>query len=181
MKQLRTYYLLALAWSICGCMAAAQHEKEAPLAETATFKVVSAGKAQWAVQYLPTAFHIMRAQKSNPGLTAAQKDSVAEQYYPFYYFRTSVKGDQSVLTKEKLQYLNYGMEHDFVMVMGIDTILPYMSQAIATGNASANEFMLVFPRIDTTAALPLKIVFNDHVYGSGQTYCVFNSNDLKDQ
>ena len=180
MKNILTYYLLAFAWCASACTLNAQQEKEERPKETATMKIVAAKNVQWSTQYLPTAFHVMRAGKSNPQLTVAQKDSIANLYYPFYYFRATVAGTPVSLTKETMQYMSYGMEQDFAMVVDADTIAPYFSQAIATGNSNAHEFMLAFPRIDTTAAVPVKIIFNDRVFGSGQTYCVFNSNDLKD-
>lgn len=181
MKNLLTYYLIAFAWCVSACTLNAQQEKEDRPRETATMKMVAAKNMQWTAQYLPTAFHVMRASKTNAHLTNAQKDSIANLYYPFYYFRASVAGTPVSSTKEILQYMSYGMERDFVMVVDADTIAPYFSQAIATGNSNAHEYILAFPRIDTTAALPVKIVFYDQVFGSGQTYCVFNSNDLKDQ
>lgn len=180
MKNLLIYYLAALALGVSACTLNAQQEREAETPkETATIKMVKAANMQWSAQYLPTAFHIMRAGKSIPQLTVAQKDSIANLYYPFYYFRVSVAGTPAILTKENAQYMSYGIERDFVMLLNADTILPFFSQAIATGNA-AYEYMLAFPRIDTAATIPVKIMFNDQVFGSGQTYCVFNSNDLKE-
>ena len=134
---------------------------------------------EWTAQYLPTEFHVMRAERSNPNLTDKQRDSVANEYYPFYYFRTVVSGDRAKETKEVLKYMSYDMQHDFFMVIGKDSVPAFFSQAIATGDPGNHEFMLAFPRIDTTA-VPIKIVFDDRVFGAGRTQCVFNSNDLKD-
>lgn len=179
MKNILTYYLLALAWCISACALNAQQESEERPKQTTTTKIVESRNVQWSAQYLPTAFHLMRAGKSNQQLTVEQKDSIARQYYPFYYFRATVAGTPVRPTKETMQYMTYGMERDFLMVVDADTIAPYFSQAISAGNA-AYEFIIAFPRIDTAAAVPVKILFNDQVFGSGQTYCVFNSNDLKD-
>jgi hypothetical protein len=182
MKKVNTYICcLVLAGGITSCAGVSDaNEPPATFKETRTVKKFAAKGMEWTAQYLPTEFHVMRAERSNPGLTDVQKDSVGNEYYPFYYFRTTVSGDRSKETKETGTYMNYTMQHDFFMVIGNDSVPAFFSQAIATGDPGNHEFMLAFPRIDTIAALPIKIVFNDRVFGTGRTECVFNSNDLKD-
>src|SRR5688572_18716023 len=123
MKMIKTYIcFLLLAGGLASCAGVSDvNEAPATFKETRTIKRVVAKNVEWTAQYLPTAFHVLRAERSNPKLTDAQRDSVANEYYPFYYFRTVLTGDRTKETKEVLKYMSYDMQHDFFMVIGKDS------------------------------------------------------------
>lgn len=180
MKNISTYFITALIAAVLGsCAGSGENESTRKAIETPTRKIVSAKDIQWSAQYLPVQFHVQRAEKSGQ-LTDAQRDSVANEYYPFYYFRVNIAGKPQQPTREVLKYMSYDMQQDFFMTFGNDTVAAMFSQAVATGDPVNHEFMLAFPRIDTAAPVPVSIVFNDQVFGTGRTKCIFNSIDLKD-
>ena len=131
------------------------------------------------VTYKPTDYLVVKELKQKHILPADYK-AVRQDYKDMHYFLLSIKNtsEQTDVLKykistptaysERLKYFSFGMERDFRLVEGTDTIP--CSMVLYERNYGINgqaNFMLAFPVTDTSAVYDKTILFEDKIFGMG--------------
>jgi hypothetical protein len=98
---------------------------------------------------------------------------------PFYYFNVKFNkkpGDKP--EKEKLMYLNFDMQNDFVLLVNNrDSIAPAICQKIENGIAGCYEYMVVFEK-GKDEWKDFTLVYHDKMFSIGTVSFVFNEKDI---
>jgi hypothetical protein len=98
-----------------------------------------------------------------------------------YYF--SAKFDKTVgekPSKEKILYLDFDMNKDFVMLCGRDSVVPAICQKIENGISGSYEYMLAFEK--PSGGMEEKdftVFYNDKIFGIGTVAFVYDQDDIK--
>jgi hypothetical protein len=99
----------------------------------------------------------------------------------FRYFNVKIektKGEKPA--KEKILYLDFDMQKDFVLLAGTDSIAPAICQKIENGIAGSYEYMLAFENKDGQEIDgDCTVIYNDKIFGTGTTAFVYDQTDLK--
>lgn len=108
-------------------------------------------------------------------------DSVATADKGFYYFDVrfdKVKGDKP--SKEKLLYLDFDMQNDFVLLQGKDSIQPAICQKIENGVPGSYQYMLVFEKKDKGSDdQDFALIYRDKVFATGILAFVYKQEDIR--
>lgn len=83
------------------------------------------------------------------------------------------------LSKEKTLYLDFDIEHDFVLLQNKDSISPVFCQRIANGQKNDFEYIVAFDRLANVSAKELDFLYNDKLFGIGTVAFVYNLEELK--
>jgi hypothetical protein len=112
-------------------------------------------------------------------LMNSRKDSVGEDREKFYYFDVKLNktmGEKPA--KEKLLYLNFDMQNDFVLLVNDrDSIMPAICQKIENGIAGSYEYMVAFEK-GGEEWKNFTLFYNDKIFGIGTVAFVFNEKDI---
>jgi hypothetical protein len=95
-----------------------------------------------------------------------------------YYFKVrfdKLKGERP--DKEKLLYLDFDMQKDFVLAAGADSLLPVFCQKIENGVGGSYEYMVVFDK--PVGEDDFSVVYNDKIFGIGSVAFVYKNEDLR--
>ena len=99
----------------------------------------------------------------------------------FYYFDIKFdksKGDKPV--KEKVMYLDFDMQKDFVLLIGKDSVAPVICQKIENGIAGSYQYMLAFEKKDMQkTAEDFSVIYNDKIFGIGTIAFVYKQKDIQ--
>lgn len=98
----------------------------------------------------------------------------------FYYFNVKFSrktGDKPA--KEKLMYLNFDMQNDFVLLVNNrDSIAPAICQKIENGITDSYEYMIVFEKRGEKWK-DFTLVYNDKIFSIGTVSFVFREKELQ--
>jgi hypothetical protein len=107
------------------------------------------------------------------------KDSAGENGQNFYYF--DVKFNKKMgekPAKEKLLYLNFDMQNDFVLLVNDrDSIMPAICQKIENGIADSFEYMVVFEK-GREEWKNFTLFYNDKIFSIGTVSFVYSEKDI---
>ncbi len=108
-----------------------------------------------------------------------EKDTMPGNEDRFYYFDVKFnKNPADKPAKEKLLYLNFDMQNDFVLwVNNRDSIAPSICQKIENGTAGSYEYMVVFERGDA-AWKSFTLFYHDKIFNIGTLSFVYNEKDI---
>ena len=108
-----------------------------------------------------------------------EKDSLQHNDERFYYF--DVKFSKYAIdkpAKEKLLYLNFDMQNDFVLLANNrDSIAPAICQKIENGTAGSYEYMVVFEKGEEDWK-DFTLFYHDKIFSIGTVSFVYNENDV---
>jgi len=124
-------------------------------------------------KYLPTSYRSVINNLS---------DSVLMDDDGFYYFNVKFeKKTGEKPGKEKLLYLTFDMQKDFVLMMNDrDSIAPVICQKIENGISGSYEYMIAFEIMSKEKLKnDFKLFYNDKIFGIGTVAFVYKQEDLK--
>ena len=130
---------------------------------------------RWSVvtKFLPVSYRSLIGNK---------QDSIVQEDDRFYYF--NVKFDKKAgdkPAKEKVLYLNFDMQNDFVLLVNdLDSIAPAICQKIENGIAGSYEYMVVFEKQNgEELSKDMTLFYHDKIFSIGTVAFVFNGKDIK--
>lgn len=132
---------------------------------------IKIGEVQATMKLMPADYHGMINKQANRG----QDDE------GLYYF--NAKFDKTVgekPSKEKILYLDFDMNNDFVMLCGRDSVAPAICQKIENGISGSYEYMLAFEKPkDVRGKKDFTVFYNDKIFGIGTVAFVYSQDDIK--
>jgi hypothetical protein len=102
------------------------------------------------------------------------EDSAAEDHYT--YFSVKIEGLKEKPVKDKLLYLNFDMQTDFIMLQGQDSIAPVICQRIENGRSGSYEYLVAFDNDYSPGDFTL--FYKDKIFGIGTVAFVYKEKDL---
>ena len=92
----------------------------------------------------------------------------------FIYFNVKFNNpDGSGFNKEKVLYLNFDMQKDFVLLNKGDSISPVFCQRIENGMKNSFEYIVAFEEKDTGDET-VSLIYNDKIFSIGTVAFVYN-------
>ena len=112
-------------------------------------------------------------------LMGEEKDSIQDNKERFYYFDVKFnKETTDKLAKEKLLYLNFDMQNDFVLLANNrDSVAPAICQKIENGTAGSYEYMVVFEKGEEEWK-NFMLFYHDKIFSIGTVSFVYNEKDI---
>jgi len=108
-------------------------------------------------------------------------DEIPDSTNGYYYFNMKLEkttGDKP--GKEKILYLDFDMQHDFVMLINGDSISPVICQKIENGKAGSYEYMMAFEKRSVKKEdEDFTVFYHDKIFGMGTIAFVYNQDDIK--
>jgi hypothetical protein len=112
-------------------------------------------------------------------LMGEEKDSIKGNKEQFYYF--NVKFNRRATekpAKEKLLYLNFDMQNDFVLLVNDrDSVPPAICQKIENGTTGSYEYMIVFEKGEEEWK-NFTLFYHDKIFSIGTVSFVYNEKDI---
>jgi len=135
-------------------------------------QTITIGEVAVVAKYLPAPYR---------SLMGNQPDSLKEEDV-FYYFNVKfnkITGDKPA--KEKVLYLNFDMQNDFVLLVNDkDSIAPAICQKIENGIAGSYEYMVVFEkRNGEELSKDMTLFYHDKIFSIGTVAFVFKEKDIE--
>ncbi len=128
---------------------------------------ITVGKVTATVKWMPAAYRRMI-------------DSLTGQNDEYNYFHVKFeKIEATSLGKEKIMYMDFDIQKDFVLAVGRDSILPAICQRIQNGLSRSFEYMLAFEKQEKNNDEDFTVVYNDKIFGIGTIAFVFKKEDIK--
>lgn len=117
--------------------------------------------------------------KSYRFLMKREKDSMQDSGEQFYYFDVKFsKKMTEKIAKEKLLYLNFDMQNDFVLhANNRDSIMPSICQKIENGVADSYEYIVVFEK-GKREWKDFTLYYHDEIFNIGTVAFVYNQQDI---
>jgi hypothetical protein len=81
--------------------------------------------------------------------------------------------------KEKIIYLDFDMQNDFVLLSGNDSIMPAICQKIENGISGSYEYMLAFEKPPGGDNKIFSVIYKDKMFGMGTVEFVYDQDDIK--
>ena len=135
---------------------------------------IKIGEVEASMKWIPLEYHLLMSKRR--GMV---EDSVMQE--GLYYFNAKFQkiiGEKPA--KEKLLYLNFDMQNDFVLLLGKDSITPGICQKIENGIAGNYEYMLAFESQEKEESKnDFTVIYNDKIFGIGTIAFVYNQDDIK--
>jgi hypothetical protein len=99
----------------------------------------------------------------------------------YYYFDVRFEKEKAFKpTKDKVMYLDFDMQKDFVMGCAGDSIAPSICQKIENGMTGSYQYMVAFEnRNKDIKQNDFVLVYNDKIFGIGSIAFVYKKNDIK--
>jgi hypothetical protein len=164
------FFLLLMA----SCRHPSQKEKLAAYVNDPANKItqrIEKGGVQVTAKFFPEDYNlILNKSRGDSTAWAASGDG-------FYYF--DIKFDKQGTdkpSKEKLLYMDFDMQKDFVLLAGLDSVPSAICQKIENGVAGSYEFMVGFER--PVAQEDFSLFYNDKIFGTGTLAFVYNKKDV---
>jgi hypothetical protein len=132
---------------------------------------ITVGKTGVVVKFLPTSYRSLIGQTS---FTGDDKDR-------FYHFDVTFNSNTNEKpAKEKLLYLDFDMQKDFVLLVNDkDSVGPAICQKIENGIAGCYEYQVVFEKNGNERWDEFTLLYNDKIFGTGTTAFVYKENDIQ--
>lgn len=134
---------------------------------------ITVGDVQATIKWLPLKYRQFRKIKSAEDSSMASNDD-------FYFF--DVRFDKSKGEKpsrEKLLYLNFDMQDDFVLLAGADSVAPAICQKIENGVSGSYQYLLAFEKLRQTQEEDFSVFYKDKIFGIGTMAFVYLQKDIK--
>ena len=159
--------------SIAGCTAISPEQRLKTFMEDPDNKIrqsITIGDVAVVTKFLPASY---RSLMSGYDAMPDKKED------PFYYFNIKFNkkpGDKP--EKEKVMYLNFDMQNDFVLLVNDrDSIAPVICQKIENGIAGCYEYMVVFEK-GKDEWKDFTLVYHDKIFSIGTVSFVYNEKDI---
>lgn len=135
---------------------------------------ITIGDIQTTVKWLPIQYREMNNPVRSAGTFANMEDE-------FYYFDVRFdRMNQNKLAKEKLLYLEFDMQHDFLLMAGSDTLLPAICQKIENGISGRSQYLVAFEKPALlNSAVDFTLLYADKIFGTGLQAFVFKAEDVR--
>jgi len=132
---------------------------------------ITIGDVGVVTKFLPASYRSLMNKQDD-----AMPDSKED---PFYYFNVKFNkkpGDKP--EKEKLMYLNFDIQNDFVLLVNNrDSIAPAICQKIENGIAGCYEYIVVFEK-EKGEWKDFALVYHDKIFSIGTVAFVYNEKDI---
>lgn len=102
------------------------------------------------------------------------KNNTAEDHYT--YFNIKIVSTKEKPAKEKLLYLDFDMQHDFLLLPRHDSIAPAICQRIENGKAGSYEYIIAFNTEQSRTDFTL--FYKDKMFGIGTVAFVYAQKDI---
>jgi len=131
---------------------------------------ITVGDVGIITKYLPASYRALAGEAN---------DSTKKEKENFYYFDVKFnKQSTDKLAKEKLLYLNFDMQNDFVLLVNNrDSIAPAICQKIENGTAGSYEYMIVFEKGEEQWK-NFTLFYHDKIFAIGTVSFVYNEKDI---
>ena len=129
---------------------------------------ITIGNVNVVTRFLPKSYRSLVNKEDS----AANKES-------FYYFDVKFnKKDGDKPAKEKMLYLNFDMQNDFVLLVNNrDSIAPVICQKIENGITHSYEYILVFEKGDNEWK-DFTLYYHDKIFSIGTVAFVYNEKNI---
>lgn len=104
----------------------------------------------------------------------SQKDTDPDDHYT--YFNVKIEANREKPSKEKLLYLDFDIQNDFLLLRGHDSIPAVICQRIVNGKADSYEYLLAFDNEHSKEDFTL--FYKDKSFGIGTIAFVYKQEDL---
>lgn len=119
-----------------------------------------------------TKYYPLALAKYNPELKSDNQDLI------FFNVRFD-KSTMEELEKEKMLYLNFDMQDDFVLQANGKTFVPVFCQRIENGMKGSYEYMLAFDDAEHLQKdKDFTLLYTDKIFGIGAVSFVYNHADI---
>jgi hypothetical protein len=108
--------------------------------------------------------------------------NIRDSSNPYYYFNIRFdKSSGDKPEKEKLMYLDFDMQPDFVLLKNNkDSVPAAICQKIENGKGGSYEYLLAFDKVKSNGTNEdFTIIYNDKIFGMGSVAFVYKQNDIK--
>ena len=121
-------------------------------------------------QYLPAEFNsIIQKERSH-------SDTPDDDYQ---YFQFNIKYPATrTLDKSKVDYSNFDIAEDFMLVSGNDSAKAVFCQKIPDGIGNSLHYMMAFDKPKNLDKEDLKLVYADKIFGTGDILFLYLNKDL---
>lgn len=133
---------------------------------------IEVGQVQTTVKWLPAAYRNLGKEMS--GADEPDNDAAGLCFFDVRFDKT--KGEKP--EKEKLQYLDFDIQKDFVLLEGKDSILPVICQKIENGIGGSYQYLLAFEKTGRDLQ-DFSVIYNDKVFGIGTLAFVYTQQDIQ--
>ena len=134
---------------------------------------IKVGDVQTTVKWLTPDY--MKLKKEVQGM-----DSAAFTDERFCYFDVKfdkIKGEKP--PKEKLLYLDFDMEKDFVLLQKADSVIPAICQKIENGVPGSYQYLLVFEKKAGLEDQDFALIYKDKIFATGVLAFVYRQKDIR--
>jgi hypothetical protein len=140
------------------------------------FQRIKVGDVYASIKWLPKQYRQMIYGRFDADTDNSGDDGL-------YYFNAKLeKKSGEKPTKEKLLYLDFDIQKNFVLLAGTDSIAPAICQKIENGIAGSYEYMLAFekpPNSQKEGDNSFSVIYNDKLFGIGTIAFVYDKDDIK--
>lgn len=128
------------------------------------------------LQYIPSVLQVLSVNGNNLSAIAFEQEKA--KYDSFMYFRFSILNNVYKPVGDTLNYLNFSLQNDLMLVTdNNDTVPCVFYQKIAGANRYNNEFIVVFEK--SVQEMPdFHFVYTDKVFGLATRSFSFRRADL---
>lgn len=133
-------------------------------------QAIKIGEVQATIQLQPEEYRKFRK------VGTEGKNGGKEEYY--YFSMKFEKGIGDKPEKEKLLYLNFDMQNDFIMLLKNDSIPPSICQRIPNGKGGSYEYLLAFENRGRTGE-DFTVFYHDKIFGIGTIAFVYKQDDIR--
>lgn len=102
------------------------------------------------------------------------RGGMEEDHYT--YFNIKLKGNKEKPVKDKLLYLDFDMQNDFILLSGRDSIAAAICQRIENGRSGSYEYMLAFDNERSNTGYTL--FYKDKIFGIGTVAFIYAQKDI---
>ncbi len=134
---------------------------------------IQLGEVRATAKWLPD--HFQNGSTDNTPLNSK------ERIEDYCYF--NVKIEKSSIEKparEKIMYLNFDMQNDFVVLCGGDSISPVICQKVETGIPGRFEYLVAFRNSNSQLSKnDFTLYYKDKIFGLGVIAFVYSQKDIR--
>jgi hypothetical protein len=133
---------------------------------------IKVGDVKASLKWLPAEYRKMISRDE----VAADSDQEKEKFYYFDAKFEKTEGEKPA--KEKMLYLDFDMQKDFVLVSGSDSIPPAICQKVENGISGSYEYIVAFEKPVDRNGDNFNVLYKDKVFGIGTIAFVYRSEDI---
>ncbi len=136
-------------------------------------QVIKIGETQATIKLLTQEYRNFMDSSST-----GKPDTSEEKYYYFNIRFDKNVGDK--LEKEKMLYLNFDMQNDFVMLRNADSVPAAICQKIENGKGGSFEYIVAFEKgTGKHQGDDFTVFYNDKIFGIGSVAFVYRKKDIE--